>query len=115
VRKPIVHLFCLPVGLLGRRSDRAMQAVRGGGAPVRSDARSGWPVYSGPWLLDVEAGRGRRWGRRGLVPPSAREWQPQACLEPQGVYFPPGFWELPGTIVDPRIAAALPELRGDVR
>jgi hypothetical protein len=85
VSKPIVQLFCLLVVLFGRRSERAVQAVRRGGAPAPSDARSGEPIHEGPQPVE------------------------------QGAYIPPQPWEVPGTIVHPRVAAALPELRGGLR
>lgn len=115
MRHRIVQLFFPLAPLPSRRSDRARHASSYWEALVRPDARPSKSAYDRPRPLDVAAGRARRWGRRGLVPPPAEDWQPQLCPEPQGVYIPPGFWELPGTIVQPRVAAALPELRGDVR
>jgi hypothetical protein len=115
VRNRIVHLFFPLAVLLGRQPDRAKHPSGRRSAPARCDVRSAAPVYGGPWLLDVDAGRARRWGRRGLVPPPVKEWQPGPESGGRGVYFPPQSWEVPGTIVHPRVAAALPELRGDVR
>jgi hypothetical protein len=102
MHEPIVRLVTGMVAILprpltvGRHNPGQASNVAYGPRAVRaSRAERSWP-------LDVETGRLRRWGRRGLVPP-AGEWRP--LLRAEGTYFPPEPWEELGTLVRPRVMA----------
>lgn len=60
--------------------------------------------------LDVVAGRGRRCGKRGLLPP-AESWMPRP--EVSGAYFPRLPWEEPGTELRPYVGCPTPLLNGE--
>jgi hypothetical protein len=90
-------------GLFGPRTVGSHSSMR---APnVVHESRAVYvPRGECPWLLDVETGRVRRWGRRGLVPP-AGDWRP--LLRAEGTDLPPACWKEPGTPLRPRVVASV--------
>lgn len=110
MRNRIVQLLCALRLLLRRRQLTGGRhgARRDSGSPVpaTSPAPRLFAPVSGPWVVDVERGRFRRWARAGQVP-DCEVWPPVPV--PRGAYYvPPQPWEKTGTVNSPRVGSGAP-------